>query len=138
MPVDLDQVRLNFSPAGLTALNMVLALVMFGISLDLDMTGFRRLRAAPRAPIAGLVAQFVAFPAATWILIQLLHPAPSVALGEGPSTRLVAHRDDGDRREAWMGPPRYVVRPDSMPAVMIGALQRLPGPGGRHVARTAE
>ncbi len=79
--MDLDQVRLNFSPAGLTALNAVLALVMFGIALDLDVAGFRRLREAPRAAIAGLVAQFIAFPAATWLLIRLLHPAPSVALG---------------------------------------------------------
>lgn len=81
MPTDLDAVRLNFSPEGLTALNVVLALVMFGIALDLDMSGFRRVREAPRAPLAGMVAQFVAFPAATFALVRLLHPAPSVALG---------------------------------------------------------
>ena len=77
----MDAVRLDFSPGSLTALNAVLALIMFGIALDLDLGAFRRVGHAPRAVVAGLVAVFVLFPAATFLMVLALEPPPSVALG---------------------------------------------------------
>lgn len=77
----MDAVRLNFSPESLGALNAVLALIMFGIALDLDARAFREVGRAPRAVVAGLAGVFVLFPAATFVMIRVLQPPPSVALG---------------------------------------------------------
>lgn len=79
--MNLDDVRLAFSPSSLWLLNIVLALVMFGVALDLTREDFRRVARAPKSPIVGLVAQFLALPALTWVLTLLLEPQPSVALG---------------------------------------------------------
>jgi BASS family bile acid:Na+ symporter len=76
-----DTVRLNFSPESLGVLNAVLALIMFGIALDLDGRAFQRVGRAPRAVVAGLAGVFVLFPAATFLMIRVLEPPPSVALG---------------------------------------------------------
>lgn len=77
----LDDVRLAFSPSSLWLLNIVLALVMFGVALDLTREDFRRVLRAPKSPIVGIVAQFLVLPALTWALTLLLQPPPSVALG---------------------------------------------------------
>ncbi len=81
LPHAIDQVDLRFDDAGLLALNVVLGLVMFGVALDLRVADFRRVIARPRAPVVGLIAQFVLLPAATYGLTLLLKPPPSIALG---------------------------------------------------------
>lgn len=77
----LDTIRLDFSAAGLWVLNLTLALVMFGVALDLRLADFRRALRAPRAVIAGVVGQWLLLPALSYGLIVLLQPAPSLALG---------------------------------------------------------
>ncbi|MEM1263139.1 MAG: bile acid:sodium symporter [Pseudomonadota bacterium] len=77
----LDAVQLNFSPATLTALNVVLAVIMFGVALDLTTRDFRRVLTMPRAFVVGLTAQFLLLPAATTLLVFALRPPPSIALG---------------------------------------------------------
>jgi BASS family bile acid:Na+ symporter len=77
----IDEVMLNFSPASLMLLNAILAVVMFAIALDLRPDQFRALGRAPKPLIAGFVAQFAALPAATWLLVLVVQPRPSVALG---------------------------------------------------------
>lgn len=77
----LDQVALAFSPGSLVALNVVLALVMVGVALDLRPADFAALARAPRAALVGLFGQVVALPALTFALVVLLRPPPSVALG---------------------------------------------------------
>jgi bile acid:Na+ symporter, BASS family len=37
----LDHVRLNFSPAGLFALNITIAFIMFGVALDIKLQHFK-------------------------------------------------------------------------------------------------
>lgn len=78
---DLDAARLTFHTGGLVTLNFVLALVMFGIALDLRLADFRKLLVAPRPAVVGVVAQVLLLPAITFALALLLHPPPSVALG---------------------------------------------------------
>jgi BASS family bile acid:Na+ symporter len=78
---ELDAVRLNFSPESLVALNFILAFVMFGVALDMKWEDFRGIRAAPRAVLIGMAAQFLLLPAAAWALTMLLRPQPSIALG---------------------------------------------------------
>ncbi len=77
----MDAVRLNFSPESLIALNIVLALVMFGVALDMKLADFKSIAAAPRAVVIALLAQFVLLPATAWALGRLTHAGPSIALG---------------------------------------------------------
>ncbi|MBI3790611.1 MAG: bile acid:sodium symporter family protein [Gemmatimonadetes bacterium] len=54
---------------------------MFGVALDLDVADFRRVLDRPRPVLIGLFGHFVAGPAVAYLLVRLLTPAPSVALG---------------------------------------------------------
>jgi BASS family bile acid:Na+ symporter len=78
---DVDLVRLNFSPQTLLLLNVVLGLVMFGVSLELKPADFRAALAAPRALAIGLLGHHLVFPAVTYALVLALQPRPSIALG---------------------------------------------------------
>lgn len=78
---EIDAVRLNFSPESLVALNLILALVMFGVALDMKLEDFKGIASAPRAVLIGLLAQVVLLPATAWGLTMLLDPQPSIALG---------------------------------------------------------
>ncbi|WP_346861615.1 bile acid:sodium symporter family protein [uncultured Draconibacterium sp.] len=77
----LDNVRLNFSPAGLFALNVTIAFIMFGVALDIKVQHFKELAMRPKSVIVGIISQFVLLPAVTFLFILLLNPTPTVALG---------------------------------------------------------
>lgn len=77
----IDQVQLNFNPASLLLLNVLIGLIMFGVALDIRVDDFRRVLRDPRGPLIGLGAQFLLLPAFTFLLVGLLDPAPSLALG---------------------------------------------------------
>ncbi len=77
----LDQVRLNFSPQGLFIINAAIGFMMLGVALDLKLDDFKRIFAKPKAPAVGLFAQFILLPAFTFLLVLLIKPAPSIALG---------------------------------------------------------
>lgn len=77
----LDAIRLDFEPASLLALNVILALLMFGVALDLRVADFRAVARAPKGPLVGIVTQLALLPPATFLLVQLIDPIPSVALG---------------------------------------------------------
>jgi bile acid:Na+ symporter, BASS family len=77
----IDQVRLNFNPQAQFGLSLVLALVMFGIALDLRVADFKAALKTPRALAIGLVSHHLLFPAFTFLLIQIVRPLPSIALG---------------------------------------------------------
>lgn len=80
-PVAIDQVRLNFNPQGLLAINAAIGLMMLGVALDLKLEDFKRVLASPKAPAIGLFAQFVLLPAFTFLLTLFIRPHPSIALG---------------------------------------------------------
>jgi len=77
----LDNVRLNFSPAGLLALNITIAFIMFGVALDIKIQHFKDLIMNPKSVIVGIFSQFLLLPAVTFLFIILLNPTPTVALG---------------------------------------------------------
>ncbi|MFO1220148.1 MAG: bile acid:sodium symporter family protein [Burkholderiaceae bacterium] len=79
--IDIDAIRLNFSPGTLLLLNAVLGFVMFGVSLELRAADFAAALRTPRALVLGLVAHHVAFPAFTYLLVLAIQPRPSIALG---------------------------------------------------------
>jgi len=80
-PVTLDQVRLNFNPAGIAIINVAIGLMMLGVALDLKLEDFKRIITNPKAPLIGLFAQFLLLPAFTFLLVLIIKPYPSIALG---------------------------------------------------------
>ncbi len=71
----------HFDPASLVTLNVILALMMFGVSLNLKPADFKRVVTVPRAPIAGLLAQFLLLPLATCLFTWAFRIDPELALG---------------------------------------------------------
>ena len=80
-PVVLDQVRLNFNPAGLAVINAAIGLMMLGVALELSLKDFTRIVKSPKAPLIGLFAQFLLLPAFTFLLVLAIQPHPSIGLG---------------------------------------------------------
>jgi bile acid:Na+ symporter, BASS family len=79
--MSIDQVQLNFNPTTLTILNMVIGFIMFGVALDLKLSDFKRTFSTPKPMLIGLTAQFLLLPAFTFVLVSLIDPVPSIALG---------------------------------------------------------
>lgn len=76
-----EPIQIQFTTGNTWILNACLALIMFGVALGLRADDFRRLAKTPRTALAGLVAQFVALPAVTFLLVSALNPSPAIALG---------------------------------------------------------
>jgi BASS family bile acid:Na+ symporter len=77
----IDEVILNFDSSSLFLLNVILACIMFGIALDLQIDKFSKVLRHPRNLILGLISQLILLPLFTFLLILLLKPIPSMALG---------------------------------------------------------
>jgi BASS family bile acid:Na+ symporter len=76
-----DAIPLDFDPAQLRSLNILLAFLMFGVSLSLRPAAFREVARAPRLPLLGLLAQYVFVPALTCLGAWLFRIDPPLALG---------------------------------------------------------
>ena len=77
----LDQYRLNFNEGGLHILNISLGIIMFGIALGIKMSNFKAIFSNPKSFILGTISQFLLLPAATYLLVKIIEPSDSVALG---------------------------------------------------------
>ena len=77
----IDSAHLNFSQDSLWVLNVCLAIIMFGVALDIKWTDFKKVFVNPKATLIGLLLQFILLPAVTFLLVILIQPAPSIALG---------------------------------------------------------
>lgn len=77
----LDHVRLNFSPSGLLFLNIALSFVMFGVALDIKVDHFTEIIKKPKSAVTGFISQTFILPALTFLMVLLLNPTPTVALG---------------------------------------------------------
>lgn len=101
---DLDDIMLNFSPASLTLLNAILAIVMFSVALDLKGDDFKRLMRTPKPVVTGLISQFVVLPVLTFLLVLVIQPRASIALGlilvaacpGGNISNFISHRAGGN------------------------------------------
>lgn len=71
----------QFAPSGLVALNVCLALIMFGISLDIKKSHFTALFDQKKAVVTGLISQLVLLPLLTLLLVMMLPVSPGIALG---------------------------------------------------------
>lgn len=77
----LDHIRLNFSPQGLTIMNITISFIMFGVALDMKFSGFKELFKNPKPLIVGVISQVLLLPLVTFLLILVLKPSVGVALG---------------------------------------------------------
>jgi bile acid:Na+ symporter, BASS family len=77
----LDNIRLNFSEQSLLLMNITIAFIMFGVALDMKFHAFKTLLKKPKSLIVGFLSQFLLLPALTFLLILLIKPTQSVALG---------------------------------------------------------
>jgi BASS family bile acid:Na+ symporter len=78
---ELDNVHIHFDSSGLWVLNIALAVVMFGVALDIKMEDFKRLLKQPKLVLIGVLSQFILLPLLTFGLVILIKPQPSIALG---------------------------------------------------------
>lgn len=100
----IDEVMINFSPTAILVLNAILAIVMFSIAIDLTTDDFRKLRQAPKPLIVGLASQFIVLPVLTFLMVIVLRPPASVALGlilvascpGGNISNFITHRAGGN------------------------------------------
>lgn len=81
MAETIDSLELNLGNSGLLVMNISLAVIMFGVALELTTADFKNLARNPKSTIVGLLSQFILLPFLTYILVILIRPAPSVALG---------------------------------------------------------
>ena len=79
--MDIDAIRINFNSDQLFILNICLAFLMFGVALDIKLVDFKNIFKKPKAPFVGLFSQLILLPLLTLILIYVLNPPASLALG---------------------------------------------------------
>lgn len=104
LAIDLNQAVLKFSDDNVILLKICLGIVMYGVALNLHTKDFKEILTNPRSVIIGLLSQVVLLPAATFGLITLLNPHPSLALGMilvaacpgGPLSNFIAHMSGGN------------------------------------------
>ncbi|SDS58859.1 bile acid:Na+ symporter, BASS family [Formosa sp. Hel1_31_208] len=77
----IDNVKINFDSNGLWVLNIALAIVMFGVALGISIDDFKSLLKTPKLVLVGVLAQFVLLPLLTFLVIVIVKPQPSIALG---------------------------------------------------------
>lgn len=79
----MDPLDPNLGSGEMTLVNIILALVMFGVALGIKVQTFKDVFRNPRSVIVGIVAQWVLLPAATFCVAMALNEVitPMVALG---------------------------------------------------------
>lgn len=77
----LDNLKINFNDDQMWGINLILALIMFGVALGITTEDFKRLFRNPKIFLTGVLAQFILFPLITFLLVNVVHPYPSIALG---------------------------------------------------------
>lgn len=100
----IDEAVLEFSAGSLTLLNAILAVVMFSIAIDLTPKDFKALAKAPKPLVVGLCSQFVVLPVLTFLMVLVVQPQASVALGlilvaacpGGNISNFITHRAGGN------------------------------------------
>ncbi len=77
----IDAIQVNFSENALLVMNIVIGFIMFGVALDLRISDFKQSLKNPKPVLIGLMCQFLLLPAITFLLVLILQPSPSIALG---------------------------------------------------------
>ncbi len=78
---EIDSLKLNFSEGGLLFMNITLAAIMFGVALEIKIDNFKNIINYPKSTILGFGSQFILLPALTFVLVLILNPPPTIAMG---------------------------------------------------------
>ena len=78
---DLDNAVLKMNEDNILFMNISLGFIMLGVALKLRVKDFILVFSAPKSVIIGFLSQFVALPFLTYLLVLILNPMPSVAMG---------------------------------------------------------
>ncbi len=79
----LNGLSINFGEGGMMIVNIILAFVMFGVALGIKLQTFKNVFTSPKSVILGVLLQWIALPAVTFIIALALSPVitPMIALG---------------------------------------------------------
>lgn len=79
----LNALTINFGGGGMLIVNIILAFVMFGVALGIKPQTFKDVFKNPKSVILGVLLQWVALPAVTFVIALILNPfiTPMIALG---------------------------------------------------------
>lgn len=77
----IDDIQIHFNSDNLWAVNLTLSLIMFGVALDIKISDFTNLMKSPKPVIVGIISQFILIPFVTFLMIIVIDPYPSIALG---------------------------------------------------------
>ncbi len=78
---NIDNIQIHFNSDSLWLVNLTLLLVMFGVALDIKVSDFTNLLKSPKVVIVGIISQFLLIPLVTFLLILIIKPHASIALG---------------------------------------------------------
>ena len=78
---NIDDIKIHFDSSGLWVLNIAIGIIMFGVALGITIDDFKRLFKKPKIVFVGVLSQFILLPAATFLIILIIKPHPSFALG---------------------------------------------------------
>jgi BASS family bile acid:Na+ symporter len=80
---EIDNITINFSGNGKMFLNLTIALIMFGVALDMNLTDFKDLTKKPKPALVGILSQFILMPLFTFLLALSLGGiiTPTIGLG---------------------------------------------------------
>lgn len=104
LATDVDDIRIVFEESSLTTLKIVIGAILFGIALDTRLEDFAAALKRPYAITVGVLVQFIALPAITFLLTLVLDVRASIALGmilvaccpPGNVSNILTHRSGGD------------------------------------------
>lgn len=79
----LDAFTINFNEGGVQIVNVILAFIMFGIALDINISDFKHVFTRPKPFLVGLFSQLIALPAITFCLVAIGYKLipPGIAMG---------------------------------------------------------
>ena len=80
-PASLDAVRISLGPGFQGILPVILALIMFSVALSLRVEDFVALKDRPLQFMGAAATQILVLPLATLLLVMVVNPPPSIALG---------------------------------------------------------
>lgn len=74
-------IQVHFSEGNILVLNLCLSLIMFGVSLGLTVTDFKRILQRPKAAITGLITQYFILPAIILAFCIAFKPEYGLSIG---------------------------------------------------------
>lgn len=77
----LDTFKLEMSDPAKIGLAVALFVIMLSVALDLRLSHFAQVKDKPKPFIAGVIAQLIGLPLATYLLCLAISPHPTIALG---------------------------------------------------------